>query len=97
MQDLFDPETMLLSDEFLKRYERALQKLPKRELYVWLLYRKGLSTKEIASALMSQQRLKRRTSKRAFDIYRKRVERMLKEIQKELKTWCLGKKGKKLG
>lgn len=93
MQDLFDPETMLLSDELLIRYEKALEKLPKRELYIWLLYRKGLNSKEISTVLMQQQKIKRRSSKRLYDAYRKRVERILKEVQKELKAWCLGKKG----
>lgn len=91
MQDFFDPETMLLSDELLQRYESALKKLSERALYIWLLYRKGLNATEIAVALMEQDEIKK-YSRRRHDAYRKKVERILSETQKELKARCVGKK-----
>ena len=91
MNDLFDPDTMLLSDELLQRYEEVLKKLSERELYVWLLYRRGLSKGDIVRALVSQDGM-RANERKVFFTYRKRVERMLKEVQKRLKSWCM--KGK---
>ncbi|HDH96263.1 MAG TPA: hypothetical protein ENF73_00880 [Proteobacteria bacterium] len=75
MHDLFDPETMLLSDEFLDRYEDALlNRLMEYELRVWLLHRRGLSQHQIAKRLGTYQRS---------------VSRTLQRVQKKLRAWCL--------
>ena len=74
MDEIFDPETMLLTDEFLERYEKALMKLPKRELWIWLQYRSGMSVSQIA---------------RGMRTYPKKISRRLKNIQKKLRKWCL--------
>ena len=74
MDEFFDPETMLITDEFLQRYEQALFMLPERELWVWLMHRKGMPQREIA---------------RRLNTYQKRVDRMLKRVRRKLKRWCL--------
>jgi len=70
----FDPETMLLSDEFLDRYEEALDNLPEPELWVWLMHRSGVTQHIIAKKMRTNQ---------------KRVSRMLKRIQRKLAAWCI--------
>jgi len=73
---MFNPECYLPTNRYFHMYEKALEELPDVDLWIWLMYRRGMNQTWIADRLGLTQSAISHRIKKMDGYFKKRISGM---------------------